>query len=544
MSIEFKELKKRKDALRSNRSAWDPRFQELRELIHPHASDFNRKAAKGQLRTEQIFEGTAPYACELFASGLGAFGTPKSDRWFTLSVQDYDMKRDRAAQEYLEYLTDRIMYEYALPSVGFYDSTHECYLELGSIGTTVMNQEWSHHRGHIQFKCIPLANVWIDEDADGRIDTVFREVSWTKRQIVQHFNKEGDQLPKKIDECKKEDKVWTITQAVFPRTDRDASKLTATNKQFASIWFCEEAHDSTSEGILRNHGYDEFPFHVPRWSKKSGEVYGRSPGWTCLPDIRLINTMEKTQIRSAQKQADPPLLVPSDGFMLPIRTSPSSLNFFEPGLANNEMIKPLETRGRYDIGEDKMSQKRDHIMRCFYADWIQRQKKKERQSAYEVQDDREEMLNLMGPNMSRLENEFYSPTLFRTYTLLRDNGQLLTPPPSLTGRELKVVYTSPSVKAQQARKGIANRRWLAEELIPMAQVDPSALDILDTDAYLQESAEYGGVSRRIFKSPEEVAAKREAASEQQQMQQMAETAQPASEALKNVAQAKEMGMGL
>lgn len=544
MTTEFQKLKKRKDNLRSKRDPWNPRFQELRELIHPHASDFNRRASKGQIETSQIFEGTAPYACELFASGLGAFGTPKTDRWFSLGVQDYDTSRDRKAQEYLEYLTDRMIYEYSLPSVGFYDSSHECYLELGCVGTTVLNQEWSWEKGHILFKCIPLANCWIDEDADGRVDVLFREVTWDSRQIEQFFKQDGDKIPKKIAENKQDGKTWTLTHAVFPRTDRDASKLTKTNKKYASIWFCEEANNSQDDGILRNSGYDEFPYHVPRWSKKGGEVYGRSPGWTCLPDIRLINAMEKTQIRSAQKQADPPLLVPSDGFMLPIKTSPSSLNFFEPGLANNEMIKPLETRGRYDIGEDKMSQKREHIMRCFYADWIMRQKKKERQSATEIMDDREEMLNLMGPNMNRLENEFYSPLIFRSYQLLSLANQLQPAPPSLRGRTLKITYTSPSVKAQRARKGQYNRRWMAEEVIPMAQVDPSVLDAVDTDAYLQESAEHGDVSRRILRSPEEIKARRDAKAQQQQMQQMAETAQPASEALKNVAAARKDGLNI
>jgi adenylate kinase len=91
---------------------------------------------------------------------------------------------------------------------------------------------------------------------------------------------------------------------------------------------------------------------------------------------------------------------------------------------------------------------------------------------------------------------------------------------------------------------MANRRFLAEELIPMAQVDPKVLDILDTDAYIIEAAEHGSVSRRIIRDIKDVQAKREADAQQQQMQQMAETAQPASEALKNVAQAKEMGIGI
>ena len=52
---------------------------------------------------------------------------------------------------------------------------------------------------------------------------------------------------------------------------------------------------------------------------------------TALPDVKMLNEMSKTTIKAAQKQVDPPLLVPDDGFILPVRTVPGGLNFYRAG---------------------------------------------------------------------------------------------------------------------------------------------------------------------------------------------------------------------
>ena len=74
--------------------------------------------------------------------------------------------------------------------------------------------------------------------------------------------------------------------------------------------------------IISISGYNEFPYVVPRWLKSSSEIYGRSPSMTALPDVKMLNKMSETTIKAAQKMVDPPLLVPDDSFILPVRTQP------------------------------------------------------------------------------------------------------------------------------------------------------------------------------------------------------------------------------
>lgn len=538
MKEELQALVEKFNKMTSNRHPWESHWQELRDLIHPNASDFNRRTSQGERVTEQIFEGTAPWACEQLAAGLHTFLTSPVERWFGVSVAGYNSDQDPMALAWLEEVADLIFREYSRPETNFHPSVHEAYQDLGSIGTTPLYQDWDWDTQAICFKAIPLSDVWIDENYNGAVDTVFRRVCWTTRQIKQYFNKSTDTLPPKIFEEKNEDRKWEIIHGVFPRSERNVFKMDPSNKKFASVWFCKEA-----EGVFRRAGYDTFPYHVARWQKKAGETYGRSPGMTCLPDIKLINQMEKTQIKSAQKQVDPPLLVPSDGFMMPIRTSPSSLIFFENGIGDNNMIKPLETRGRYDIGEDKMSQKRDHIMRCFYADWIVRDRKKERQTALEISDDRNEMLQLMSPILGRLQNEFLGPIIVRSYNLLQTAGKIPPAPPQLQNRKLGLYYTSPAAKAQLSRKALGLRRFL-QDITPLAQVDQSILDAVDMDTVAQELALHDEAPRRVIRSPEQIAQIRSDRSQRQQLQETAQAAQPLASAMKDIATAKEKGLSL
>ena len=108
----------------------------------------------------------------------------------------------------------------------------------------------------------------------------------------------------------------------MPRDERDAQKIDAGNKPYASIYI-----EPTQKIVIRESGFDEFPYVCPRFLKASFEMgYGRSPAMTALPDTMMINAMSKVTITAAQKQIDPPLMVPDDGFMLPVRTKPGGLN--------------------------------------------------------------------------------------------------------------------------------------------------------------------------------------------------------------------------
>ena len=64
--------------------------------------------------------------------------------------------------------------------------------------------------------------------------------------------------------------------------------------------------------VLEESGVEEMPYVVPRWWVISGEVHGRSPAMTALPQIKVSNAATRTVMRAAEKAVDPPLTVPHE----------------------------------------------------------------------------------------------------------------------------------------------------------------------------------------------------------------------------------------
>ena len=100
------------------------------------------------------------------------------------------------------------------------------------------------------------------------------------------------------------------------------------------------------------------------------ETYGRGPGMEALADIKMLNEMEKTFLKALQKAVDPPLMVPDDGFISPIRTTPGGINYFRAGMTKDDRIVPMPTPQRVDYAEAKMAKVRQSIQQSFYLDML------------------------------------------------------------------------------------------------------------------------------------------------------------------------------
>jgi len=507
------------DEMKNGRWMWEGLWQDLKDYVRPSTDDFYRYTSKGKSQVDKIFDGTALWALGQLSAGLNSFLTSPTERWFTLGIEG---RPSLSAEEmaYLELVGDSVYAEYQRPEVNFAPSIHETYMDVGAFGTAVIFQDYDADNRHVMFNSFPLVECFIGEDDNGVIDTLGRLKVMTALQIRKRF---GDKTPSAVADAIRKDapsREFQVLHMTFPREDRDVYKYDKLNKAFASVWALVDDAELISEG-----GFDAFPYHVPRWTKLSGETYGRSPAMDCLPDIRMVNAMAKTLIKGAQKIVDPPLQVPSDGFMSPLRTSPGSLLMHEQG---SDLITPLQTNGRVDIGIEFIGYHRDRIIKSFFVDWLIRGKKKQRQTTTEIADDRDEMLRQMSPMLGRLQVELLGPMLQRTFDLLVKHNRLPLAPESLTDQSYEIQYISPAALAQFGGKAIQIQRFL-QDVAQFAAVKPEVMDRIDVDAAVMELAKYRDVSRKVLRDDDQVAQIREGrARQQQQQQQMAQGQQMAS----------------
>ncbi len=261
---------------------------------------------------------------------------------------------------------------------------------------------------------------------------------------------------------------------------------------------------------------------VPRFRKSSYENgYGRSPAMTALADIKMVNEMSKAVIQAAQLQIHPPLLVPDDGFILPVRTVPGGLNFYRSG--TRDRIEPLNIGANNPVGENQLEQRRTAIRAAFYVDQLITGNRPG-MTATEVIQKSSEKMRILAPLTGRLQSELLRPLIDRIFNLISRKKGFEVAPDTMGGNEIDIEYVSPLAKAQ--RQGdIQASLELFQFLAPLMQVDPNVVDYLDVDGLAKHIIKTTGVPASVVRGEDEVASLREA--KQAAQEQMAAAQQQA-----------------
>jgi len=238
-----------------------------------------------------------------------------------------------------------------------------------------------------------------------------------------------------------------------------------------------------------------------------------------LPDVKMINLMSKTIIQAAQKMIDPPLLVPDDGFLLPIRTQPGGLNFYRSG--SRDTITPLQTGANIPIGLNMEEQRRAAIRTAFFVDQLL-SGNQPNMTATEVIQRQEERMRVIGPVLGRLMNEMLRPLIDRAFALMLRADMLAVPPEILQGMDIDIEYVSPLARAQKSSSVNGVMRAL-EILMPLSQQLPVG-DHIDPDGLVTYLTEALGVPKKVLKSQSAVDEEREqrAMMQQEQMERQME----------------------
>jgi hypothetical protein len=291
----------------------------------------------------------------------------------------------------------------------------------------------------------------------------------TARQAVQEFGE--DNVGTKIKEAvkAKPDTQFNFIHAVEPTSDyeRSVGMKSKTKLPFHSCHVCFE-----DKMVVRVGGYNEFPYLVPRWSKATGEIFGRSPSYNALPDIKTLNKAVEIGLKAWAKAIDPPLLVTDDGVIGRVRMTPAGI-----------------TVVRYEL-----------------------------------------MQRLLGPTLGRFQTEFLNPLIERVFGIMMRSNALMPRPEAMSGMNMDIEYVGPLARSQRMEEAIAVER-LYQLAMQVVQVDPTVMDVINHEQAIRMRATLLGVPKTVLRGEDEVAEIREeraaaqqAAQEQAMAQQQADTA--------------------
>ncbi len=520
---------KRFDRLEAHRrSFWDDNLQNVADYILPRKSNIVLKREKGADMNTYVFDSTAIFANELLASRMQSDLVPSSAQWFYLEA-DFPANDKEIYGEELEDNVDvkRFLDECAEKMDGRLDASnfntviHEFFLDLGCFNTACMSMQGVKGADgkfeRFVFESIPIQSYVFAENADGEVDLVIRKIKKTARQAAQKW--ELKELHENIQKAVKDEpeKEFDFIHAVFPKEDFDPNtKKTKDNLPYGSLVI-----DLENKEIVEEEGYQEFPFFVCRWSKASGEKYGRGPGRTAIHDINILNTAKHLELRAWTKVIDPPVMVEHDTFMGNIRLTPNSLIHVKD-ITRPPM--PFVTQTRWDINALKKDELIESIKRMFYSDQLQFPDQQDKDmTAREVVVRYEMMKSLFGSTFGRIVYELLSPLIERLWSKMFRVG-MLPEPPAILGNvtDFKIKYKSPLALAQKIQDAQAIDSWLAS-MMPLYEVDPTIFDTVDLKKVAVCKADLLGVPAKVMRSNEEqkeLAEKRAKAEEaQQEMEQ-------------------------
>jgi len=525
MGLESKQIKSILSQLKSDRSNWETHWQEVSDFVIPNKNTFTRSVVEGEKKAITLYDSTAVHSNQLLAGALHGMLTNPSSLWFGLSTGDNDLDRKDNVRTYLDKTMRKI--HLILNNSNFQTEIHEIYLDLGSIGTAALYIEKDEEM-KIRFSALHLAKVYVMEDNKGVVDTVFRCFEWTYKKCFQEWPKT---FPEELARDIKTNpgKKVEIIHAVYPREVFNNEKGPKKYK-FASCYYMEHKGDMIE---LSESGYRTFPYAIPRWSKSSGEIYGRSPGMNSLADTKMINKMMETTIIGAEKTIDPPLMAPDDGFVRTLRLMPRGINYYRSG--SQDRIEPILTNPRIDFGYQVLDDVRNRIRQAFFVDQLQLSQGPQ-MTATEVMQRTEEKLRLMGPVLGRQHFELLKPLIERVFDILQEQGEFGEPPAELIDKKVDVQYTSAIARVQMASE-IVNMQKAITALAPFAQFAPESLDIINADNSVRVILEKSGVPQEMINTAAQIKSVRNGRAKAQQEKIDQENDLNQSEIARNVAPA-------
>jgi hypothetical protein len=408
----------------------------------------------------------------------------------------------------------------------FYDQVHILYSELACFGTACMIIE-ADRRNVIRCRTLTIGEYALDAGEDGRVDTLYRRVRMTPRQILQAW---PDTAPDDVQNMVENDvNRWiTILHAVEPNEKRREGSRRRDERPYRSVYLILEG---ARQDVLEDSGYYEFPALCPRWITTASDVYGSSPAMDALADCReLQKAVEKTRT-GLEKEVDPPLLVYNKGIDGGLDTSPGGLNYASSLTQGQEAVVPLSNvKANLPAAERWIARLENILQRHFHNDlFLMISEADKRMTATEVAERQGEKLLMLGPVLDRLRSEMFQPLIERVYGIMDRKGLVAFPPPGLSGWQVNVEFISILALAQK-QAGIAGISQTMAFAAQVAGLYPAIVDKFNFDEMADAWAEMQGIAPNLMRSDEEVARLREDRARQRQMAQMLAMAQQGADA--------------
>jgi hypothetical protein len=522
--------KDRLSMLRQERSTWLSHWIEISEYIAPRKFRYlTNDRNKGTKKNDKIINNRATLALRTLAAGMMAGITSPARPWFRLLAPEH-LKDNSEVQAWLD-AVEKVLREVFIKS-NIYSVLHASYTILGGYGTPVVYiEETDSVDEGFRAYLWPIGQYCLASSSEGRIDTVYREFSFTVGQLVEEFGyKACSTTVQQRWDLGKYDAWIQVVHVVEPNRQREPGKRDGKNKAIRSAWFEAAGEDGK---FLRESGYEEFPCMAPRWEATGEDVYGDCPGMQGLGDTKALQLWERRKAQAIDKVVNPPMKAPMSLKAQRISLMPGDTTYVPDNLNGQNFAPAIEVKPEaVTVAEKTIAEHGYRIDQTFYVDLFRMLEQsdsapnggKQPITAREVNERHEEKMLQLGPVLELIHDELLDPMFNRVVQILARKRRLPPPPPMLRGQHIRVEYISIMAQAQKLL-GTAAIERLSSFAGSLSAVNKDILDLIDFDKMIREYAEMLGVPAGMMKDEKVVQQLREQRAKAQQQQAMMEQAQ-------------------
>ena len=453
-------LLERYDRAKNARLNFEPLFEECYEYALPMRQSFFHEVA-GQRRDDKIFDESAVVGTQEFASRLQSGLVPNFARWADfIAGSEIPPEQQDEVNNQLDEVTDYVFE--VIQNSNFGQEIHESFMDL-AVGTGVLLVEEGNAINPVRFNAIPLPSVYLDTGPDDQIDHIYRSRDVKNAAIPIAYPKAvlGEKTLRAVStQPEAKTKILEVVCKNYDNPNEDRFDFYVVNETDKEIIFYDQFRGTGSN-----------PFVCFRWSKASGEIYGRGPLINALSAIKTTNLTIELVLENAQMAISGIYQMDDDGI---INTDTINLvpGTIIPKAMGSAGLQPIQNAGNFDVANIVLNDMRSNIKRALYNDMLG-DPNKTPASATEIAERMADLSRRIGSAFGRLQAEMVQPVLQRVVYILKKQGRIELP--SINGREVKIRSVSPLAQAQANQDISAVSRYL--QLVG-SSFGPETLNIL------------------------------------------------------------------
>ncbi len=475
-------------------------YQEVADVMFPRENQISTTRSPGATIGREIIEITGLTASIDNVAGLSINLFPPGDKFYNILMSDDRLNKIDTVKIKLGQMTE-ISHEKRANS-NFMLQANEYIRSLATLGTGCMFSDYIPGVG-LNYTDYDIGTYVFLENDLGLVDTVMLKFPFTAKQAFQKWkDKAGKTVLEHMKDPKRHGEIFEFVWTVQPRDLAKQQGDEKTAMPFESMFVSRKDSVVVEEG-----GFPEFPFQVSRWTKSSGEKWGRGIGTVVIGVVNGLQTEKRDLIECGNLHNNPPKEI-LQSFEGEVRVSPGDLNF----VTEKGTIRAIEQNalGNFVITKDIIEMDRGVVNKAFFLPAFSQleELKGDRRNELEIRSRLAEGLRKLVTPVGRIQTEWLTGLVIRDVMLLLRNGVFGDLPPEMSGKPFKIEYVGRLALELQSAQSTGWLRWV-QEGIDIESVIPGTLDNVNIDSGYRRRGITLGVSVDDMASEDEVTEKRE-----------------------------------